>query len=172
MKSSISRFPLTRRQTMHRQDGRQEIDRRTLLAKGAHLRRFSSQAAPGKNLGDSPPRVLDSFALDWNATLNRALRRAWLASSPADPNRDVRARQDGVRRSGHAPRHSLPNCLDDQAGDRDCGHGARRGRQAQDSTSRSTGCSLSWPTAECSGGSMRRSTTRCRPGGRLPSRIC
>lgn len=36
---------------MHRQDGRQEIDRRTLLAKGAHLRRFSSQAAPGKNLG-------------------------------------------------------------------------------------------------------------------------
>ena len=48
---------------MHRQDGRQEIDRRTLLAKGAHLRRFSSQAAPGKNLGDSPPRVLDSFAL-------------------------------------------------------------------------------------------------------------
>ena len=35
MKSSISRFPLTRRQTMHRQDGRQEIDRRTLLARGA-----------------------------------------------------------------------------------------------------------------------------------------
>jgi hypothetical protein len=35
MKSSISRFPLTRRQTMHRQDGRQKIDRRTLLAKGA-----------------------------------------------------------------------------------------------------------------------------------------
>ena len=35
MKSSISRFPLTSGQTMHRQDGRQEIDRRTLLAKGA-----------------------------------------------------------------------------------------------------------------------------------------
>ena len=35
MKSSISRFPLTTRQTMHRQDGRQEIDRRILLAKGA-----------------------------------------------------------------------------------------------------------------------------------------
>jgi len=33
------------------------------------LRRFSSQAAPGKNLGDSPPRVLDSFALDRNATI-------------------------------------------------------------------------------------------------------
>jgi uncharacterized protein YndB with AHSA1/START domain len=29
MTSSISRFPLTRRQTMRRQDGRQEIDRRT-----------------------------------------------------------------------------------------------------------------------------------------------
>ena len=29
------------------------------------------------------------------------------------------------------PRHNLPNCLDDQAGDRDCGHDARRGRQAQ-----------------------------------------
>jgi hypothetical protein len=29
MTSSISRFPLTRRHTMHRHDGRQEIDRRT-----------------------------------------------------------------------------------------------------------------------------------------------
>ena len=50
-----------------------------------HLRRFSSRAAPGKNLEDSPPRVLDSFALDWNATLNRASRRAWSASLPTDP---------------------------------------------------------------------------------------
>jgi Beta-lactamase len=41
-----------------------------------------------------------------------------------------------------------------------------------DSTSRSTGCSLNWPTAECSGGSTQRSTTRCRPGGRSQSRIC
>jgi hypothetical protein len=41
---------------MHRRDGRQEIDRRTLLARGApHLRRFSSQAAPGKNRGDFNP---------------------------------------------------------------------------------------------------------------------
>jgi hypothetical protein len=100
------------------------------LPRAPHLRRFSSQAAPGKNLGDSPPRVSNSFALDWNATFNRALRRAWLASSPADP-KSRRARQDGVRRSGHAPRHNLPNCLDDQAGDRDCGHDARRGRPAQ-----------------------------------------
>ena len=38
------------------------------LPRASHLRRFSSQAAPGKNLGDSPPRVLDSFALDWKAT--------------------------------------------------------------------------------------------------------
>lgn len=54
------------------------------LPRAPHLRRFSSQAAPGRNLGDSPPRVLDNFALDWTA-LNRALRRAWLAPSPADP---------------------------------------------------------------------------------------
>ena len=32
------------------------------LPRAPHLRRFSSQAAPGKNLGDSPPRVLDSCA--------------------------------------------------------------------------------------------------------------
>ena len=42
------------------------------LPRAPHLRRFSSQAAPGKNPGDSPPRVLDSFALDWNAALNQA----------------------------------------------------------------------------------------------------
>ncbi len=47
-----------------------------------HLRRFSSQAAPGKNLGDSPPRVLDSFALDWNATLKQALEWGVLEKMP------------------------------------------------------------------------------------------
>jgi hypothetical protein len=83
------------------------------LPRAPHLRRFSSQAAPGKNLGESPPRVLDSFALDWNATLNRALRRAWLASSPADPKsrRSCSARWRSKVRTC-AARHNLPNCLD------------------------------------------------------------
>jgi len=45
------------------------------------LRRSPSQAAPG-NLGDSPLRVFASIAPDWNATLNRAPRRAWSASLP------------------------------------------------------------------------------------------
>jgi len=47
-----------------------------------HLRRFSSQAAPGKNLGDSPRRVFDSFALDWNATLKQALEWGVLEKMP------------------------------------------------------------------------------------------
>jgi len=38
------------------------------LPRAPHLRRFSSQAAPGKNLGDSPPRVFDSFALQTSQT--------------------------------------------------------------------------------------------------------
>ena len=48
---------------MHRQDGRQEIDRRALLAKGAAFAALLVTGCARKNLGDSPPRVLDSFAL-------------------------------------------------------------------------------------------------------------
>ena len=57
------------------------------LQRAPHLRRFSSQAAPGKNLGDSPPRVLDSFALDWNAFQSAnpsALGHPWTAGSKAE----------------------------------------------------------------------------------------
>ena len=157
---------------MHRQDGRQEIDRRTLLAKGAHLRRFSSQAAPGKNLGDSPPRVLDSFALDWNALIEPGFAPGMVglvASGPEvgtfvlgnmafegpDMRRDTIFRIASMTKP--VPATAVMMLVEE-------------GKLRLDG--RSTGCSLSWPTAECSGGWMQRSTTRCRPGGRLPSRIC
>jgi len=48
---------------MHRQDGRQEIDRRTLLAKGAAFAALLVTGCARKESRDSPPRVLDSFAL-------------------------------------------------------------------------------------------------------------
>jgi hypothetical protein len=54
------------------------------LPRALHLRRFSSQAAPGTNLGDSPPRVLEL-----RARLERHIEPGFapgmVASSPADP---------------------------------------------------------------------------------------
>jgi CubicO group peptidase (beta-lactamase class C family) len=70
MKSSISRFPLTRRQTMHRQDGRQEIDRRTLLE-----RRIEPGFAPGMvGLVASGPEV-ETFVLGKMAFEGPDMRR-------------------------------------------------------------------------------------------------
>jgi hypothetical protein len=51
-----------------------------------HFGRFSSQAALGKSVGGSLLKGSDSFAPDWNATLNRGSRRASSVSLPTDPS--------------------------------------------------------------------------------------
>jgi len=56
MTSSISRFPLTRRQMMHRQDGRQEIDRRTCIEV------FYNQRRRHSTLGQISPAAFERRA--------------------------------------------------------------------------------------------------------------
>jgi Beta-lactamase len=172
MKSSISRFPLTRRQTMHRQDGRQEIDRRTLLAKGAA---FAALLVTGCARKESRGFAATSLR-QLRARLERHIEPGFapgmvglVASGPEvetfvlgkmafegpDMRRDTIFRIASMTKPVTATAVMML---------------VEEGKLRLDG--RSTGCSLSWPTAECSGGSMQRSTTRCRPGGRLPSRIC
>jgi hypothetical protein len=132
MKSSISRFPLTRRQTMHRQDGRQEIDRRTQLAKGAA---FAALLVTGCASNESRGFAATSLR-QLRARLERHIEPGFapgmvglVASGPEvetfvlgkmafeGPN----MRRDRIFRIASMTKPVT----------RDCGHDARRGRQAQ-----------------------------------------
>ena len=71
---------------MHRQDGRQEIDRRTLLAKGAAFAALLvTGCARKESRGFAATSLRQLRALDWNATLNRALRRALVGLVASGP---------------------------------------------------------------------------------------
>ena len=157
---------------MHRQDGRQEIDRRTLLAKGAA---FAALLVTGCARKESRGFAATSLR-QLRARLERHIEPGFapgmvglVASGPEvetfvlgkmafegpDMRRDTIFRIASMTKPVTATAVMML---------------VEEGKLRLDG--RSTGCSLSWPTAECSGGWMQRSTTRCRPGGRLPSRIC
>ena len=86
---------------MHRKMADKKSTVALCLPRAPHLRRFSSQAAPGKNLGDSPPRVLDSFALDWNAT-------GWTRTDAASAEREAAIELETGRGAHLAKRRLAP----------------------------------------------------------------